>query len=115
MKIHRLCILCLTAFALTPLPALAQKLPNIAGTYRGLMTECLSVARSTDCRKGLTEVIRHADAVDTKRVEWERAAATGDGSLARTHDEYTQALAQLDRAVTAFNQDMNSQAVISKP
>jgi hypothetical protein len=84
---------------------MAQPGQNIAGNYRGLMTGCISQQRSADCRKGLTELIRLADDVDAKRIEWERANPA-DASNAQLHEQYTLALARLNQAVVDFNRDM---------
>ena len=100
-----LCAASLVALILAAAPAIAQPGQNIAGTYRGLMTGCLSLARSTDCRKGLAELVRMADEVDARRVEWERAA--GSASAAKTQDDYALALARLSRAVEDFNRNMS--------
>jgi hypothetical protein len=96
----------LIALILTAAPAIAQSGQNIAGTYRGLMTGCLSLERSTDCRKGLAELVRLADEVDARRVEWERAA--GNPSAEKMHDDYALALARLNGAIDNFNRDMRS-------
>jgi hypothetical protein len=101
----------LIALILAAAHADAQPGQNIAGSYRGLMTGCLSLARSTDCRKGFTELVRLADEVDAKRVEWERAV--GGSSAAKMQDDYALALARLNRAVADFNRDMGQ--VLAEP
>jgi hypothetical protein len=106
------CAASLIALVLAAAPAIAQPRLNIAGTYRGLITGCLSQERSTDCRKGLTELVRLADEVDARRVEWERAA--GGASAARMQDDYAQALARLNRAVEDFNRHMSQPAAEPK-
>ena len=103
---------CLIAFLLAAGSAIAQPGQNIAGSYRGLMTECLSVVRSTDCRNGLAGLVRLADEVDARRVEWERAA--GNPSAAGLQEQYTQAVARLSQAVADFKRDMNPPAAASK-
>ena len=104
----------MSAFLLMAAPAVAQQGQNIAGTYRGLMTGCLSRARGADCRKGFIELIRIADEVDAKRAEWERVTAAGNGAAAKMKDAYTEALERLNRAVVDFNRDMNSPAPETK-
>ncbi len=108
--LHGIAILLALTFA--PAPAVAQPALNIAGTYRGLMTGCLSAERSTECRKGFVELIRLADEVDARRVEWERAA--GGASAAKLQEGYAQAKAQLNRAVDDFNRDMSAPAAAAK-
>jgi hypothetical protein len=108
----RYAISCLAALFAGVLPVVAQPGPNIAGNYRGKMTECLSTARVADCRKGLFELIALADEVDTTRSQWERSTAAGSdpGPL---HESYRLAVERLNRAVTDFNRDMASPAVPS--
>jgi hypothetical protein len=98
----------LIMIVLATAPAAAQQGQNIAGTYRGLMTSCFSQARSSDCRKGFIELIRMADEVDAKRVEWERAAAAGGALSSRMNEDYAQAIERLNRAVSDFNRDMSA-------
>jgi hypothetical protein len=100
----------LVAIVLFTSLAVAQQGQNIAGTYRGLMTGCLSQARSADCRKGFTEIIALADSVDARRIAWERATAASDTSAARLHEDYALALTRLNRAVDDFNRNMTSAA-----
>lgn len=89
---------------------MAQAGQNIAGTYRGLMTGCLSATRSADCRKGFFELIQLADDVDARRIEWERAVNTGAASAATMQEELQRATARLNLAVEKFNRDMSSAA-----
>ena len=89
-----------------PLPAAAQPAQNIAGVYRGLMTGCLSTARSADCRKGYFELVRLAEEMDASRVVWERAAA--GAPAAKGQEGYAQAKERLNRAVDDFNRDMSA-------
>ena len=101
-------IAALLALTLAPMPAAAQPAQlaqNIAGVYRGLMTGCLSTARSADCRKGYIELVRLAEEVDASRVVWERAAA--GAPAAKGQEGYAQAKERLNRAVDDFNRDMN--------
>jgi hypothetical protein len=111
MKTAFSCVASLIALLVVAAPADAQPGQNIAGSYRGLMTGCLSLARSTDCRKGFFELVRLADEVDAKRVEWERAV--GGSSAAKLQDDYAGALARLNRAVADFNRDMGQ--VLAEP
>jgi hypothetical protein len=101
-------IAALLALTVVPAPAAAQPALNIAGIYRGLMTGCLTSTRSADCRKGYFELIRLADEVDARRVEWERAAA--GASAAKLQEGYAQAKERLNRAVDDFNRDMSAPA-----
>ena len=87
-------------------PAPAQPGQNIAGTYRGQVTTCLSSARPTDCRKGFAEIIRLADDVDARRAEWEKELTSGGAGAASTQKSYTQALEQLNRVIIEFNRIM---------
>lgn len=87
--------------------AFAQTIPNIAGTYRGLMTRCLTATQSSACRQGLTEIVRLADEVDGKQAVWSRATGGDDRTETdRTHREYSLALDRLNQSVDAFNRDM---------
>ena len=101
-------IAALLALTLAPMPAAAQPAQNIAGVYRGLMTGCLSTARSADCRKGYIELVRLAEEVDASRVVWERAAA--GAPAAKGQEGYAQAKERLNRAVDDFNRDMSAPA-----
>jgi hypothetical protein len=101
-------IAALLALTLVPSPAAAQPGQNIAGVYRGLMTGCLSAARSADCRKGYVELVRLAEDLDASRVVWERAAA--GAPAARGQEGYAQAKERLNRAVDDFNRDMSTPA-----
>lgn len=100
---------CVSALVLAAVPATGQTGQNIAGTYRGLMSGCLSVTRSVDCRKGFVELIQLADEVDARRVEWERAVDAG-ASKAKMQEEFEQARLRLNQAVDKFNRDMSSAA-----
>ncbi len=101
------CVIALLMFAI---PVLAQPALNIAGTYRGLMTECLSKVRSADCRKGMFVLIELADKVDAKRAEWERSAAAGGISSDSLLNDYNLAAAQLASAVADFNLNVGADA-----
>jgi len=101
-------IAALLALTLVPSPAAAQPGQNIAGVYRGLMTGCLSTARSADCRKGYVELVRLAEDLDASRVVWERAAA--GAPAAKGQEGYAQAKERLNRAVDDFNRDMSTPA-----
>lgn len=94
--------------AVTASVCAAQSKQNIAGSYRGLMTGCLSIERSGDCRKGFVELIRLADAVDARRMDMERVASAEDPSMPGMKQKYEQAIEELNRAVVDFNRDMNS-------
>ena len=98
----------LLALTFAPVPAVPQPAPNIAGIYRGLMTGCLSAERSTECRTGFVKLIRLAEEVDARRVEWERAA--GCASAAKLQEGYAQAKVRLNSAVDDFNRDMSAPA-----
>jgi hypothetical protein len=87
--------------------ATAQTGQNIAGTYRGLMVGCLSVARSVDCRNGFKELIRLTDDVDARRLEWEHAPKGGAPSATKMQD-LELARTRLNQAVDKFNRDMSS-------
>jgi hypothetical protein len=100
---------------LMTVPAVAQQGQNIAGTYRGLMTGCLSQARAADCRKGFIELIRLADEVDARRLEWERVTVAGGASVSKMKEDYAEALERLNRAVVDFNRDMSGAAPQAKP
>jgi hypothetical protein len=88
---------------------LAQPAPNIAGSYRGLMTTCLSSPRLADCRNGLFVLVRLADDVDAKRAIWERAVATGGASTDQTMADYKAAVDTLNQAVISYNRDMRAE------
>lgn len=94
--------------ALLATSAFAQAVPNIAGTYRGLMTQCLGSTQLTTCRNGLIEIVRLADEVDAKQAVWSQAAGGDDRAQAeRTHLEYSLALDRLNQSIDAFNGDMS--------
>ncbi len=95
-------------------PALAQDVPRIAGTYRGLMTQCLLVPRLAECIKGLTDISQLADDVDVKRGAWEIAGRGSDSALtAGRQRDYTAALDTLNLRIADFNQDMKRPPAVS--
>ena len=102
------CSVCSILLIVSAPKVAAQPGQNIAGNYRGLMTSCLSLVRSADCRQGFTELVRLADEVDARRVEWERVTAAGGVSAPRMQENYAQALEQLNRAVADFNRNMSA-------
>jgi hypothetical protein len=108
MSVRRCLAGCLIAFITMAGPAIAQPGQNIAGTYRGLMVGCLSTKRSQDCRKGFVELIRLADEVDARRMEWEAAAKSGTASAAKMQEDLGLARTRLNEAVDKFNRDMSS-------
>jgi hypothetical protein len=89
-------------------PAIAQPALNIAGIYRGQMTDCLSAARLTDCRKGYFELIRLAEEVDARRIEWEGSRPANGEPAAKLREGYALAKERLNRAVDDFNRDMSA-------
>jgi hypothetical protein len=95
-------------------PAVAQPALNIAGIYRGQMTDCLSAARLADCRKGYFELIRLAEDVDARRIEWEGSVPAGGAQSAKLREGYALAKERLNRAVDDFNRDMSAPAVDAK-
>ena len=100
------CAVCLAVIA-TAFPVLAQSGQNIAGNYRGLLTQCLAAPQPVACRKGLTELVRLAEDVDARRAEWELVAVDrGNASADRRHGDYAAALDKLNRGVVIFNRDM---------
>jgi hypothetical protein len=91
--------------------AVAQPRQNIAGTYRGLMTGCLTAPQPGACRKGLAEIVRLADEVDAKYAVWAQTDGTADSARADLlHKEYALAVDELNRSVRNFNRDMKVQA-----
>lgn len=95
-------------------PVLAQDVPRIAGTYRGLMTQCLLVPRLEECIKGLTDISELADDVDLKRGAWETAGRGSDSALtAGRQRDYAAALDTLNLRIADFNRDMKRPPAVS--
>ncbi len=85
-------------------PAATEPSRNIAGDYRGLLTACQNAAAPSTCRRDLSEIVRLAVEVDTRRADWEATRAGNDRALtANKHADYSSASEKLNHAVLAFN------------
>jgi hypothetical protein len=97
---------CLVATVVV-VPLYAQSGANIAGNYRGLMTRCIGLPQQNICRTGLQELIRLADEVDARRVDWEAVEARGDPAEASAKQAvYVAAMDLLNRRIVDFNRDV---------
>ena len=100
---HRATIGMIVAALCAACPALSQPAHNIAGHYRGQLTNCISAPEPPVCRKDLAEIVRLAVEVDTRRVEWEKARTGSNSALTTsTLTAYGTATEKLDKAVADF-------------